>query len=121
VDAHLGRTVQEILPEADAEVVDQIRNVFETGEPATDLEVQVATQRNPGQPRLFNASYYPVRSPDGETIGVGAVVSDITERQRAQIELAHALERERQARTAAEVAERRASFLAEASVLLDAS
>src|SRR3954462_11290903 len=121
VDDHLGRTVQEMLPEADLEVVEQIRRVFHTGVPVTDLEVQVATPRDPGHQRLFNASYYPVRSPDGEVIGVGAVVTDITERQRAQIELAHALERAREARAAAEAAERRASFLAEASALLDAS
>lgn len=121
VEEHLGRSVQEVLPEAGADVEGQIRHVFETGEPATDLEVQIATQREPGRPRVFNASYYPVRGADGETIGVGAVVADITERQRAQIELAQALEREREARAAAEAAERRARFLAEASALLDAS
>src|SRR3954447_3503877 len=65
VDEHLGRSVQEVLPEAEQAVSDQIRTVYETGEPATDLEIQVATRRNPGQPRTFNASYYPVRSPDG--------------------------------------------------------
>src|SRR3954449_5872575 len=121
VDDHLGRTVQEMLPEADREVVDQIRRVLHTGAAVTDLEVRVATPRDPGRPRLFNASYYPVRSADGQVIGVGAVVTDITDRQRAQIELAQALEREREARAAAEAAERRASFLAEASALLDAS
>jgi PAS domain S-box-containing protein len=121
VDEQLGRSLQEVLPEADSELVDRIRRVLETGEPVTDLEVQMATQRDPGRPRLFNASYYPVRSAEGETIGVGAIVADITERQRAQIELAQALEREREARAAAEAAERRASFLAEASALLDAS
>src|SRR3954454_7307351 len=121
VEEHLGRSVQDVLPEADQAVVDQIRHVLETGEPLTDVEVQVATQREPGRPQLFNASYYPVRGADGEPIGVGAVVNDITERQRAQIELAQALEREREARAAAEAAERNASFLAEASALLDAS
>src|SRR3954454_15297588 len=121
VEEHLGRSVQDVLPEADQAVVDQIRHVLETGEPLTDVEVQVATQREPGRPRLFNASYYPVRGADGEPIGVGAVVTDITERQSAQIELAQALEREREARAAAEAAERNASFLAEASALLDAS
>src|SRR5436190_10899895 len=121
VDDHLGRTVQEMLPEADREVVDQICRVLHTGVAVTDLEVRVATPREPGRPRLFNASYYPVRSADGQVIGVGAVVTDITDRQRAQIELAQALEREREARAAAEAAERRASFLAEASALLDAS
>src|SRR4051794_11003050 len=121
VAQHLGRSMQDVLPEAEQEVVDQIRHVLESGEPLTDVEVQVATPREPGRPRLFNASYYPVRSADGQVIGVGAVVNDITDRQRAQIELAQALEREREARAAAEAAERRASFLAEASALLDAS
>jgi PAS domain S-box-containing protein len=121
VEDHLGCTVQDVVPEADTAMVEQIRHVLDSGEPAIDLEVQVATQREPGRPRLFNASYYPVRSAEGEVIGVGAVVNDITERQRAQIELAQALEREREARAAAEAAERNASFLAEASALLDAS
>jgi PAS domain S-box-containing protein len=121
VEEHIGRSLAEVLPEADAEVIEQIQHVRDTGEPLTDLEVQVATQREPGRPRLFNASYYPVRGPEGEVIGVGAVVNDITERQRQQIELAQALEREREARAAAEAAERNASFLAEASALLDAS
>ena len=121
VEAHLGRTVQELLPEAGPLFADQMRSVLESGVPATDLEARVATQREPGSPRLVSASYYPVRSTDGEVIGVGVVVADITERQRAQIELAKALEREREARAAAEAAERRARFLAEASALLDAS
>jgi PAS domain S-box-containing protein len=121
VEEHLGRSIPEILPEGDTEMVERIRRVMETGEPVTDLEVSVATQREPGRPRVFNSSYYPVRNPDGDVIGVGAVVTDITERQRAQIELAQAFEREREARAAAEAAERNASFLAEASALLDAS
>jgi PAS domain S-box-containing protein len=117
---HIGRSLGDVLPEA-AEVVEQIRNVLDTGDPVTGLEIRAATPRAPGRPRLFNASYYPIRSADGDVIGVGAVVSDITERQIAQTELAQALEREREARAAAEAAERRARFLAEASALLDAS
>ncbi|MEA2494411.1 MAG: hypothetical protein QOJ29_2322, partial [Thermoleophilaceae bacterium] len=121
VEDHIGRPLQEIMPGADRSVAEQLQRVIDTGTPLTDVEVQVATQRNPGQPRLFNASYYPVHSPDGEILGVGAVVADITERQRAQLALAQAFEREREARAAAEAAEKRASFLAEASALLDAS
>jgi PAS domain S-box-containing protein len=117
---HVGRTVQEVLPEADRALVDLMRGVL-AGEPAKDLEVEVTTPREPGHPRLFNASYYPVRSPDGEILGVGAVVADISERRMAEIRLAQALEREREARATAEAAERRARFLAEASALLDAS
>jgi PAS domain S-box-containing protein len=121
VEAHLGRTVQQVIPEADSDFIDMLRGVAEGGEPIRDAEVQLVTRRDPGNPRLFAANYYPVRSADGEIVGVGAVVADITERQRAAMELAQALEREREARAAAEAAERRARFLAEASALLDAS
>src|SRR4051794_9968994 len=99
-EEHIGRTIAEVLPEAGAELVDRVRAVLATGEPVTDLEVEVATQREPRRLRLFNSSYYPVRSAEGEVLGVGAVVSDITERHQA-------LEQAR--------------FLAEASALLDAS
>src|SRR5690349_14324403 len=64
IDEHLGRSLREVMPEADAEVVQQIEHVRDTGEPLTDLEVRVATQRDPGRPRIFNASYYPVRGPE---------------------------------------------------------
>ena len=121
IEDHIGRTFAEVVPNSDRTVEDQLRAVLESGEPKTDFEVQLATQRDPGQPHLFNASYYPVRSADGEIIGVGGVVTDISERQRSQIELAQALEREREARAAAEAAARRSRFLAEASALLDAS
>src|SRR4051812_23786153 len=85
VEEHLGRTIEDVLGEENRGVVHQIARVLRTGDPATDLEVRVATEREPGAARLFNASYYPVRSTDGEIIGVGAVVADITEHQRAQI------------------------------------
>jgi PAS domain S-box-containing protein len=99
-EEHIGRTIAEVLPEAGAELVDWVRAVLATGEPVTDLEVEVATQHEPRRLRLFNSSYYPVRSAEGEVLGIGAVVSDITERHQA-------LEQAR--------------FLAEASALLDAS
>lgn len=50
-----------------------------------------------------------------------AVLRDITERRRGEAELAQLMNRERTARDAAEGAERRSAFLADASALLDAS
>ena len=50
-----------------------------------------------------------------------AVMRDVTERKQAEEEKARLLSREMAARTLAEAAERRATFLAEASALLDAS
>lgn len=118
---HIGKTIEEVVEDPDGQVAAQIRGVFDTGVPLTDIEVSVETRRHPGEKHLYAVSYYPVRNPERDIIGVGAVVQDITERRRAENELARSLERERESRAAAEKAERDARFLAEASALLDAS
>jgi serine phosphatase RsbU (regulator of sigma subunit) len=64
---------------------------------------------------------YPVCGGDGEILGVGAVVLEITERKEAEAARERALSAERDARAAAEAAATRARFLAEASGLLDRS
>lgn len=120
VEAHLGRTLGEVVPDMEAELGARFREVLESGEPSTNIELEGITARDP-EPHMFNASYYPVRDSAGEIIGLGAVVLDVSERRRSEAALAAAYEREREARAAAEAAERRASFLAAASVLLDAS
>ena len=101
IDEHLGHRVDEVLADdLGAQVARDCLRVIETGEPLLDLEVDGDTVY-PGRRRVWLASYYPVRmGVDGEVTGVGAVVQDITERKRI---------------------ERRASFLAEASALLDQS
>ena len=118
---HLGRTVPEVLPDVDPAIVDQFRHVIETGEPITGFEVHGQTPAQPGVERIWLEGFYPVRGGDGEILGLGAVVLDITDRKRAAAEREHALTAEREARAAAEAAATRARFLAEASVLLDRS
>ena len=100
IDEHLGRRVDEIIDgEMGAQIARDFLRVIETGEPLVDLEVAGETAAEPGQRRVWLCNYYPVLV-DGEVVGVGAVVQEITERKRH---------------------ERRASFLAEASALLDQS
>lgn len=87
-EEHLGRTVAEVaLPALALEIEDSLREVLVTGVPILDREISGAT---PGMPeeRFWLASYYPVRATDGETIGVGTVVTDLTERTRAERRLA---------------------------------
>jgi PAS domain S-box-containing protein len=120
-EEHLGRTVPEILPGMDPGVVEAFRRVLATGAPVVDQEVEAETPAAPGYRRAWLASYYPVYSRGGEVIGVGVVVVETTLRKRAEEERARALELEHAARAEAEEAERRARFLAEASVILDQS
>jgi PAS domain S-box-containing protein len=86
-EEHIGRTASEVIPSIADKVEPLLRSVLETGEPVLGRELRGATAAA-AEERYWLASYYPVRSGDGETIGVGAVVSDLTERTRAQLRLA---------------------------------
>ena len=114
VEDHIGRTVEELLPDIAPAVVGQFRHVIETGEAISELEVQGETPAQPGVARTWLEGFYPVHGGGGEILGMGAIVLEITERKRALVA-------EREARADAEAAAARARFLAEASVLLDRS
>jgi PAS domain S-box-containing protein len=118
---HVGRTVPEVVPNVDPAVMTALRRVLETGEPMANIEVDAEMPARPGVKGTWLEGFYPVRGHDGEILGMGAVVLDITGRKAAEAERERALAAEREARAAAEAAAARARFLAEASVLLDRS
>jgi PAS domain S-box-containing protein len=76
VEAHLGRTVSEMLPEHIPSLLQVCRRVLETGEPSLEQEAAVRADQ-----RHFLSHYFPVRS-SGEIVGVAAMVIDYTDRQR---------------------------------------
>ncbi|MCC7451393.1 MAG: GAF domain-containing protein [Anaerolineae bacterium] len=84
---HLGRTVAEVNQQTAALVDSIIERVMATGEPITGLELTGYQPDDPGQAVYTLASYYPVHTRNGELLGVGIVVLDITERTRAEQEL----------------------------------
>jgi len=85
VDEHLGRRIDEVLPEIADVIVPIYRQVLETGEPVLEREV---TRETPGSSHVRHvlASWFPVRV-DGRIAGVGAVVVDITDRKEAETRL----------------------------------
>jgi PAS domain S-box-containing protein len=87
---HLGRRIDEVLPEIADEVEPIYRHVLETGEPV--LEREVTRETAPGtHVRHVLASWFPVRV-EGRIAGVGAVVVDITDRKEAEQRLQSVLE-----------------------------
>ncbi|HUS62266.1 MAG TPA: SpoIIE family protein phosphatase [Acidimicrobiales bacterium] len=115
-EEHIGRPVDEVLvgvPNAIA----SFRHVAETGQPLHGREITAVLPGCDDAGHYF-ASYFPVRAASGEVLGVGVAVLDITERHRAEEERRLLLESERQARSQAEEAQRRLTFLAEASQML---
>jgi PAS domain S-box-containing protein len=101
-DEHFGRTLRDVLgDEAASEIEPLHRQVLETGEPILDQHVHRELPGRTGETRDSLVSYYPVRTASDDPIGVGVVITDVTERERA--------------RAAAEAVGARLAVLAEAS------
>ena len=87
VDAHIGRTLREVVPGVADTVEPLYRRVIETGKPVTSFEIHGTTPAQPGVERDWLVDYYPLKAPDGSVQAVGAIVVEITERKRAEEEL----------------------------------
>jgi len=85
--AHVGRRIEEILPEVAEGINEQLRQVIETGEPIIGASIKASTPAYPGSPHVFQHNFFPVISDDGVVEGVNAVVEDITERKKAEAAL----------------------------------
>ena len=83
--AHIGRTIQEVQPQMEPELIASIQQVIETGKPLLDQELTVSKLTMLGmKEQHLLTSYYRVRSAEGEALGVGAVMVDITRIKQAQ-------------------------------------
>ncbi len=99
VAAHLGRTLVEVLGDLGDALATFCRQVLEDGRPIVGAELEASTATHPGNARDWLVSYAAVKV-EGDVLGVGFVVQDITARKRA---------------------EARATFLAHAGEMLDSS
>jgi PAS domain S-box-containing protein len=84
VEAHLGRTVSEILPELDSSLEPLLRRVLASGEPVLNMEVSGAIAATNWRAGHWLVSYYLVRTRSGHALGIGAIVNDISARKRAE-------------------------------------
>ena len=81
---HVGRTFAEVVPQLADALEPMARQVLERREPVIALEVTAGSPSRPDEPRHWLASYYPVLAADGEALGVGCVIEEITDRRRAE-------------------------------------
>jgi len=84
VSEHIGRTLQEIIPDVFPFVEPLFRQVLETGAPYRGIELRSATQREPDRERDWLIDLYDYRSSDGAMQGISVVLQDITERKEAE-------------------------------------
>lgn len=84
---HLGKNVWEILPELKPSLSPIFEKIIATKQPIINIEINGQIRQKPGVERTWLASYLPLFSEEGETIGIGLVVLEITERKNAEIAL----------------------------------
>jgi PAS domain S-box-containing protein len=105
VEAHLGRTVRELLPNLADAAEALLSPIFATGEPILNVEIEGETPARPGVKRVWRESFIPLKDGD-EVIGISTVCEEITESRQAEQEREQLLQRECEAREAAERASR---------------
>ena len=90
IEAHVGKTVREVVPQM-ADIIEPLfQQVFATGKPILDFELSGETESSPGELRDFQLSYFPLMGDEAKPKAVGTVVTEITERKRAEVELHYA-------------------------------
>jgi PAS domain S-box-containing protein len=92
VEAHLGKTPAELLPELAPIVTPLHQQVLMTGQPILDVEIAAEMPNQPGVKRYWLASYFPIleSSSSIEAVGVGVIVVEVSDRKRAEAILVEA-------------------------------
>jgi len=86
VEDHIGKTVAEVIPGAEEQIIPNLRKVFESGEPILNREFSVTLPKNLSKVIHLMDFHFPIKV-DGKVKAVGAVVLDITKRKRTEEEL----------------------------------
>lgn len=93
---HIGKTIPEIVPDVAPNVEEPFRRVLRTGEPLLGMVLEATTVANPGVVRSWRESVYPIRSAQGEIIGLNVAVEEVTEERRLSAALRSSEQRERE-------------------------
>ncbi|MFI0722345.1 SpoIIE family protein phosphatase [Streptomyces sp. NPDC021224] len=89
-EEHRGRGPHDFLSRVEADrLTAALRQVVETGEPVLDMPLVGTVPGDPGR-RRWSMSLYRLHSASGRAIGVAGLAMDVTGRQRAEREAAHA-------------------------------
>ena len=83
-EAHIGRRLDELIPDIDDQVERVLREVFDTGRPILGVQIRGETPAQPGRVREWIADYYPIKS-GGAVVATGACIREVTlERELAE-------------------------------------
>ncbi|HSK10557.1 MAG TPA: PAS domain S-box protein, partial [Vicinamibacterales bacterium] len=77
-EAHIGRTIREVVPDIADQTERLLRQVVDTGTPARGVEVIGEVPREPGVIGTWIENWHPVTDGTGAVVGVNVGVEDVT-------------------------------------------
>jgi len=96
IEAHLDKSIRDIVPEIAEQAEAPFRNVLETGKPLLGIEFEGSAISQPGVFRVWRENVYPIIDAQGRTIGLNVSVDEITAQKRLYSALQASELRERQ-------------------------
>src|SRR5580692_812310 len=88
VAEHLGRSVRETVPQVAEQVELIVKTILQTGTPITGIEVNGQRPDGSNSDRVWITYWHPLKDRDGEVVGINVAAEEITERKRAEADLA---------------------------------
>ena len=85
---HIGRSVRETVPQVAEQVEHIVQTIRRTGEAITGIEVGGQRPDGSNMDRVWITYWHPLKTPGGEVVGINVAAEEITERKRAEAELA---------------------------------
>lgn len=84
---HLGRSIMEMIPDAAPVLEPILRDVIARGQTVSNRQLTRLSKTHPGELHTYLATFFPVRDAAGDIVGLGGMVSEVTEVQKAQQDL----------------------------------
>lgn len=90
-ESYIGKTVQDMLQDKADQVMPLVRRVIDEKKALRDFEFQIMSCKDSTNVRTVLVNFYPVETSQGEVLGIGAILVDITDRKKAEIALQESL------------------------------
>jgi PAS domain S-box-containing protein len=85
---HIGRLVRDTVPQVAEQVEQIVQTILRTGEPIIGVEVNGQRSDGSNVDRVWITNWHPLKGRQGDIIGINVAAQEITERKRAESELA---------------------------------
>jgi len=90
---HIGRLVHEMVPQLAEQVEHIVQTIQRTGEPIVGIELNGQRSDGSNGNRVWITYWHPLKNQSGNILGINVAAEEITERKRAEVELAASRER----------------------------